>query len=288
MLSFFIFAIICCNYYTSLHFTYSIPFFSFFFFSFIIIIICYYFGCINSLPPLRILLWMGARQRNLEAQKHFSSKPHFCRGDQRSNVYLYHFMSETLARFGIACSGLRCLLLRASADVREDQPSNLTRRGHACTKDLHCFLIFIATSLQGLYAGLSAGMLRQVTYGMPRMAFVLYYEKVRCRTKSIYHFTRSFLWGLAGGTASIIGVPSEVSLVRMSGDRKLSPTDPNRRNYTSAFNAAVESPLRKESPVYGKVQPQLLPCNIVEHGPNACCITSKEVYLKRLGCLGFH
>ena len=104
----------------------------------------------------------------------------------------------------------------------------------------HCFShIYRNEGLQGLYAGLSAGMLRQVTYGMPRMAFVpILYEKVRAPHEvNLPLYKKLFCGALAGGTASIIGVPSEVSLVRMSGDRKLPATDPNRRNYTSVFNA---------------------------------------------------
>ena len=184
---------------------------------------------------------MGARQRNLEAQKHFSSKPHFCRGDQRSNVYLYHFMSETLARFGIAgvagCGASCCVhpLDVVRINLQIDQAGARVYKG-----TFHCFShIYRNEGLQGLYAGLSAGMLRQVTYGMPRMAFVpILYEKVRAPHEvNLPLYKKLFCGALAGGTASIIGVPSEVSLVRMSGDRKLSPTDPNRRNYTSAFNA---------------------------------------------------
>jgi solute carrier family 25 oxoglutarate transporter 11 len=88
----------------------------------------------------------------------------------------------------------------------------------------------------GLYRGLSAGYVRQLTYGLTK--FGVYstitgaYEK---KGKKM-----SFVEKLGGGCfsgacAALVGNPAEVALVRMTADSKL-PLD-QRRNYTNVFNA---------------------------------------------------
>lgn len=92
-----------------------------------------------------------------------------------------------------------------------------------------------------LYSGLSAGMFRQLTYGGPRMAlYPILSEKVMGpnETKATLPLWKKFMCGAtAGGVASLCGVPSEVSLVRMSADQKLPVGDPARRNYSSVIDA---------------------------------------------------
>jgi solute carrier family 25 (mitochondrial oxoglutarate transporter), member 11 len=150
-------------------------------------------------------------------------------------------MSETIARFGIAgvagCGASCCVhpLDVVRINLQIDQAG-----ARVYKNTFHCLShIFKKGGINGLYAGLSAGMLRQITYGMPRMAFVpILYDKVRSPGENnLPLYKKLFCGAVAGGTASVIGVPSEVSLVRMSGDQKLAMTDPNRRNYTSVFNA---------------------------------------------------
>jgi len=150
-------------------------------------------------------------------------------------------MSETIARFGIAgvagCGASCCVhpLDVVRINLQIDQAGARVYKGtFDCLSQ-----IFKKEGVSGLYAGLSAGMLRQITYGMPRMAFVpILYDQVRDPSEvTLPLYKKLFCGAVAGGTASVIGVPSEVSLVRMSGDQKLAITDPNRRNYTSVFNA---------------------------------------------------
>lgn len=153
---------------------------------------------------------------------------------------IYKLM-ETLARFGIAgvagCGASCCVhpLDVVRINLQIDQAGKKVYRG-----TFHCMgHIYKEAGVAGLYAGLSAGMFRQITYGMPRMAFVpMLYGAVRSpQEKTLPLYKKLFCGAVAGGTASLIGVPSEVSLVRMSGDQKLPLTHPDRRNYTSVFNA---------------------------------------------------
>ena len=83
-------------------------------------------------------------------------------------------MSETIARFGIAgvagCGASCCVhpLDVVRINLQIDQAGARVYKGtFDCLSQ-----IFKKEGVSGLYAGLSAGMLRQITYGMPRMAFV--------------------------------------------------------------------------------------------------------------------
>lgn len=102
--------------------------------------------------------------------------------------------------------------------------------------------IFRQSGIRGLYAGLSAGIFRQITYGMPRMAlYPIVVEKVKSlngsQTGDMPLWQKFFCGATAGGIASLCGVPSEVAMVRMTADQKYPVGDPQRRNYTGVGNA---------------------------------------------------
>jgi len=88
----------------------------------------------------------------------------------------------------------------------------------------------------GLYRGLSAGYVRQLTYGLTKFGV---YNQVVSTYKAKGQkmtFVDSLGGGLfAGMCAAIVGNPAEVALVRMTADAKL-PVE-QRRNYTNVFNA---------------------------------------------------
>ena len=127
--------------------------------------------------------------------------------------------------------------------------TSIDQAGARVYKGPSCFShIYRNEGLQGLCWAISwdasPGYLRYATYGI--RAYVM--RKSTCAARSQpTPVQEAFCGAVAGGTASIIGVPSEVSLVRMSGDRKLPATDPNRRNYTSVFNAMRRIGSDKES-----------------------------------------
>ena len=95
--------------------------------------------------------------------------------------------------------------------------------------------------LRGLYEGISAGMLRQITYGGPRMAlYPALVDFFRQDGADNLSMPKKFACGAtAGGIASLMGVPSEVALVRMTADMKLNVEDPLRRNYKSVVDALL-------------------------------------------------
>lgn len=96
--------------------------------------------------------------------------------------------------------------------------------------------IFADKGIKGLYRGLSAGYVRQLTYGLSK--FGVYNQVVSTYAKNGKKMT--FLDRLGGGLfagmcAAIAGNPAEVALVRMTADAKL-PVE-QRRNYSHVFNA---------------------------------------------------
>lgn len=104
----------------------------------------------------------------------------------------------------------------------------------------HCVTDIAKTSgvQRGLYAGISAGIFRQVVYGMPRMAFYsILLEKYKVPGETMPFYKKLALGLTAGGTASFIGTPSEVCLVRMSADG-LKP-EHLRRNYKHVLDAVL-------------------------------------------------
>ena len=137
-------------------------------------------------------------------------------------------MVEVATRFGIAltagCGASCCVhpldVIRVNLQV--DQAGARQYRGM-----LHCGqTILRREGLRGLYAGISAGMFRQITYGGPRMAF--YPLLVDAATPAgdapgtPLPLWKKFACGAtAGGVASVLGVPSEVSLVRMQADASI-------------------------------------------------------------------
>jgi hypothetical protein len=150
---------------------------------------------------------------------------------------------ETAKKFGIAgVAGCGATSFCHPLDVVRInlQVDQAGARAYKGTFD--CFaVIFRKEGFRGLYAGISAGMLRQITYGMPRMAFVpMLYDTVRSpgETNALMPLWKKLFCGaMGGGAAACIGVPSEVCLVRMSGDQKLAVDDPMRRNYKGVFDA---------------------------------------------------
>eukprot|EP00937_MAST-01D_sp_MAST-1D-sp2_P003808 g3808.t1 len=95
---------------------------------------------------------------------------------------------------------------------------------------------------RGLYAGLSAGILRQLSYGMPRFGIYTWLNDAVTRglpegQQSLSLWQSILVGGSAGASASLIGVPSEVALVRMSAESRL--PESQKRGYTSALDAVV-------------------------------------------------
>lgn len=86
-----------------------------------------------------------------------------------------------------------------------------------------------------LYNGLSAGLLKQASYTAVRMgAYTSLIDEFSVDGKT--SFPVQLACGLAAGASgAFVGTPAEVSLIRMTADGRLPPSQ--RRNYKSVFNA---------------------------------------------------
>lgn len=94
--------------------------------------------------------------------------------------------------------------------------------------------------LAGAYTGLSAGLVRQLTYGLTKFgAYNQLTQKVKQMNGGENYqipFVMKVGCGLtAGGLAACVGNPAEIALVRMTADRN-APVE-QRRGYTGVFNA---------------------------------------------------
>lgn len=95
--------------------------------------------------------------------------------------------------------------------------------------------VFKHNGILGLYSGLSASLLRQITYSTTRFGI---YEELKARTTSAPSFpvliamasTSGFLGGIAGN-------PADVLNVRMQHDAALPPE--SRRNYKNAIDGLI-------------------------------------------------
>lgn len=91
-----------------------------------------------------------------------------------------------------------------------------------------------------LYAGLSAGLLRQAVYTTARLGFFdTFQNMLQARAEehgtSVTFLERSAAGLTAGGLAAMVGNPADLALIRMQSDG-LKPKD-QRANYRSVFDA---------------------------------------------------
>jgi len=86
-----------------------------------------------------------------------------------------------------------------------------------------------------LYAGLSAGCLRQVFYATSRYGLFEKFRDTLAQYRETDFAQRFATASVAGGCAALISCPVEVCLVRMSNDASL-PVE-QRRGYSGVFNA---------------------------------------------------
>ncbi|XP_075149788.1 dicarboxylate carrier 1 [Haematobia irritans] len=86
-----------------------------------------------------------------------------------------------------------------------------------------------------LYNGLSASVLRQMTYSMTRFGI---YEVGKPYINTDTFMGKITLAGLAGTCGGIVGTPADMVNVRMQNDVKLPPEQ--RRNYKNAFDGLIK------------------------------------------------
>lgn len=89
-------------------------------------------------------------------------------------------------------------------------------------------LIIIQIGVFALWNGISASLLRQMTYSLARFGI---YET----GKQMYHpdsfFGKIMIAAVAGAAGGFVGTPADLVNVRMQNDMKLPPDSPKRRKY---------------------------------------------------------
>ena len=88
-----------------------------------------------------------------------------------------------------------------------------------------------------LYAGIGAGVMRQLFYATSRYGLFETFRDTAAKYRKTDFAQRFSLASVAGGCAALISCPVEVCLVRMSND--LSQPPEARRNYKSVFDAGA-------------------------------------------------
>lgn len=95
--------------------------------------------------------------------------------------------------------------------------------------------------ISGLYAGLSAGLLRQATYTTVRMGVYTSlfdkYTRDYSEGKPPGFFIKAGIGMTAGAIGAFVGTPAEVSLIRMTSDGRLPEAE--RRGYKNVFDALI-------------------------------------------------
>uniref|UniRef100_A0A0K0E5C3 Mitochondrial 2-oxoglutarate/malate carrier protein n=1 Tax=Strongyloides stercoralis TaxID=6248 RepID=A0A0K0E5C3_STRER len=87
-----------------------------------------------------------------------------------------------------------------------------------------------------LYTGLSAGLARQASYTTTRLGVYTWLFEITNKNYGTPNFAMKAALGMtAGAVGSFAGNPTEVALIRMTGDGRLPPE--LRRNYKNVFDA---------------------------------------------------
>ncbi|KAJ4328363.1 Mitochondrial dicarboxylate transporter [Fusarium piperis] len=116
------------------------------------------------------------------------------------------------------------------------QATPLSERKNVLETILH---IVRNEGVSGLYRGLSAGLLRQLTYGSTRFAIYESIKEQSSKQGSGSAPMAVLLPGafLSGACGALVGNPADLANVRMQNDRSLPPS--LRQNYRSVFDVLV-------------------------------------------------
>ncbi|VDN59800.1 unnamed protein product [Dracunculus medinensis] len=98
--------------------------------------------------------------------------------------------------------------------------------------------IFKSDGVRGFYNGISASLLRQLTYSTTRFGM---YETLKKQfpgdSTSIPFYQKAFLAGVSGACGGFVGTPGDMVNVRMQNDMKLPASE--RRNYKHALDGVL-------------------------------------------------
>lgn len=143
-----------------------------------------------------------------------------------------------LASAGAACCTHPLDLLKVHLQTQQKDKVGLVQMGVRVVK---------GDGILGLYNGLSASILRQLTYSMTRFAM---YETAKKHLQSdgsqMPFYQKVLVAGVSGATGGFVGTPADMVNVRMQNDIKL-PRE-QRRNYKHALDGLYRV-VKEEGPV---------------------------------------
>ncbi|XP_076459736.1 mitochondrial dicarboxylate carrier-like [Babylonia areolata] len=143
-----------------------------------------------------------------------------------------------LASAGAACCTHPLDLLKVHLQTQQKENIGLIRMGVRVVK---------GDGILGLYNGLSASILRQLTYSMTRFAMYETAKKHLTADGSAMPFYQKVLVaGVSGATGGFVGTPPDMVNVRMQNDIKL-PKE-QRRNYKHAIDGLYRV-IKEEGPI---------------------------------------
>mmetsp|Transcript_43978 Transcript_43978/g.138816 ORF Transcript_43978/g.138816 Transcript_43978/m.138816 type:complete len:346 (-) Transcript_43978:152-1189(-) len=134
---------------------------------------------------------------------------------------------------------------------------------------------------KGLYTGIDAAYLRQWTYGSCRVGIYAWLLNKFSKKDEKVSFEKKLVMGsVAGAIGSMAGLPSEVSLVRMSADSKLAPE--LQRNYKSCLDCIVRI-AKEEGPLklWSGGTPTVIRATLLSASVLGCYSESKEQLHKK-------
>ncbi|MFH4975401.1 hypothetical protein AB6A40_002110 [Gnathostoma spinigerum] len=98
--------------------------------------------------------------------------------------------------------------------------------------------LYKSDGIRGFYNGISASLLRQLTYSTTRFGM---YETIKKQfpgdSTTIPFYQKAFIAGFSGACGGVVGTPGDMVNVRMQNDMKL-PAD-QRRNYKHAIDGLI-------------------------------------------------
>ncbi|KAA8647778.1 uncharacterized protein ATNIH1004_006479 [Aspergillus tanneri] len=185
-------------------------------------------------------------------------------------------LSTTFAPFKI-------VLLTIIVKVRM-QMSGGGRQGTAKT----AIRIVQSEGLSGLYGGLSAGLMRQLTYGSVRIGL---YESVKdlCNENNV-QLSPPLLAIVAASTGfvgAIFGTPSDIANIRMQNDRSLPVA--TRRNYSHVLDAWIQMKRQEGWGAFTQgIWPNCARCALMTSSQLASYDVFKGVLMRMSGSEGEH
>jgi len=135
-----------------------------------------------------------------------------------------------LASAGAACCTHPLDLVKVHLQTQQQGKMSLVRQ---------TVLIVNQQGIGALYSGLTASLLRQLTYSTTRFGI---YEVTKksiggSNPDSIPFYQKAFIAGFSGAVGGLVGTPGDLVNVRMQNDIKL-PVD-QRRNYKHAIDGVI-------------------------------------------------